>query len=221
LRRSSAVFVADERFKALHTELRKQIGDHVASLLEGETAPDAFGKGFYKLLKDAYDRAAIYGKMKATGIVSSLESAEIKKVDKERWDERKYVNQFIADLEGKYKDLTPEALAKRVAWRADMYADALRGVMNDIWLENLPDDTLVEWVMSDAEHCKTCIAEAGMGARLKSELTRVPGDGSTDCKTNCQCHLEAHVKEERSRITTLGVVKELVVVTITSAPRVA
>lgn len=47
------------------------------------------------------------------------------------------------------------------------------------------------WVLGVTDrHCSDCIAESETGWRRLSQLTRHPGDGSTACLANCQCHLE-------------------------------
>jgi len=46
------------------------------------------------------------------------------------------------------------------------------------------------WVLGAAEHCPDCLDLAGRGWMPIEELEQVPGDGNTQCLTNCQCSLD-------------------------------
>lgn len=48
----------------------------------------------------------------------------------------------------------------------------------------------IQWAgVHDNRECPDCWAEEGRGPRLFSELTRTPGDGSTQCGFSCRCVL--------------------------------
>ena len=51
----------------------------------------------------------------------------------------------------------------------------------------------VEWVLDpDADHCDSCLAQAGMGARAREEVPfpgMQPTIGETNCERYCKCSL--------------------------------
>ena len=54
------------------------------------------------------------------------------------------------------------------------------------------------WMLSPAEHCEDCVALAGEGWKPVTEpfvspstgQIAIPGNGATQCLTNCKCHVE-------------------------------
>lgn len=51
----------------------------------------------------------------------------------------------------------------------------------------------VRWTLGVAEHCPGCVEFAALGWRKVADNPyngAVPGDGTTECVTNCKCHLE-------------------------------
>lgn len=87
------------------------------------------------------------------------------------------------------RETAQDAIERRMA----LYAQRVRGTANSAWLACLPADTRVLWQLGMAEHCDDCLYESAQGWRDRSTLTRVPGDGSTECITNCRCSLVADV----------------------------
>lgn len=77
--------------------------------------------------------------------------------------------------------------------RANMYAGHARTnfweAERDRAVPSSPDMRIVERrMLGIAEHCPTCMRLYDMGWRLIGELP-IPGDGSTECKTNDRCRL--------------------------------
>lgn len=90
---------------------------------------------------------------------------------------------FLADLEdGRYDGADGQALA-----RAQMYTQKYRGTANRAWVETGPEDAEYDWVMRGAEHCVDCPVLASMSPFRKSELAYLPGEGGTQCLTQCKC----------------------------------
>jgi len=83
-----------------------------------------------------------------------------------------------------------EILCGPLIFRALMYSGAAWATF---WLvvEALEvEATEVRWRLTPAEHCDDCLALAARGWMLREQLTQVPGDGQTECLTNCRCYLE-------------------------------
>jgi hypothetical protein len=192
--REAVEAACDEAFRGLHGQVKARVELHAQALSFGKITPEEFEKAMRKEMREAYDSAARFGKAKARGKFESLSAADVRAVDKERREDYKFLKEFVADVRGKYAELSPEERDARIRWRAQMYADALQGEMNDSWAAHMPAGTKFDWVMSPAEHCITCREESAKSALTYKERGRVPGDGSTKCKTNCKCHLRAKVK---------------------------
>lgn len=180
----------DRAFAMLHGRAKAEIKLAAEQLSSGAIRPAAFEWQMQMALRNAYDEAFALGKAKATGAWAELSTPDLAAARQMYRQERVFLRGFLADIRGKYKDLSPELRSARIAWRAQMYADALVGVANRGFVLSSPPGQMVRWVMSEAEHCETCIEEAGRGWRPMNDLTRIPGDGSTACVTNCKCFLE-------------------------------
>ena len=181
---------ATKDFIGLHKQVSKEIEGHAADLLAGRIDDTEFRTRMRASIKPAYEIAAELGKKKARGGDFELSTRDQAAVNRERYDEHKFLDNFVADIQGKYQGLKKAEQKARIEWRAGMYADALQGVANDSFLAHIPEDMMARWVMHPAEHCETCVAEASKGWRLRKDFTRTPGDGSTRCVTNCRCSIE-------------------------------
>lgn len=114
-------------------------------------------------------------------------------------EQQSFWAQFVRDIrQGRYtpRDEGGQAVTKKggealLQARIDLYKRRLIGTANQAWLMVLSRDPSMEarWELGIAEHCIECPREAALGWRLLSSFTRVPGDGSTPCLTNCQCTL--------------------------------
>ena len=181
---------ADKDFLGLHQRLSGEIEVHADDLIAGRITPEEFQRRMRKTMRPAYSQAAELGKKKARGIDAELSERDLAAVNRERYNEHKFLQGFTDDIQGKYAKLPPEKRKARIRWRSGMYADALQGEANDSFLAHLGAGVMVRWLLGPRrEHCATCLHEAGQGWRKKSELRRVPGDGSTLCRTNCGCTL--------------------------------
>lgn len=107
--------------------------------------------------------------------------------------ERQY--QYLAGFAGDVYDLgeAGEEFTSAIIARAKLYAGVslaifYRGIMAQ---EIERGATEVLWVLGIAEHCADCVELAGTGWMPIEDLGgQAPGDGSTACRANCQCHLE-------------------------------
>lgn len=70
--------------------------------------------------------------------------------------------------------------------RTDAYARATRGTANTAFVGvQKPDEELI-WELGFAEHCQSCI-DASKREWTAADAYMHPGDGSTECLTNCKC----------------------------------
>lgn len=75
--------------------------------------------------------------------------------------------------------------------RANLYVGAIRGTANQAFVETGPDDVEYDWKLGGTEqHCEECPQIAALSPYRKDTLFAHPGDGSTPCLGNCDCHLE-------------------------------
>jgi len=89
------------------------------------------------------------------------------------------------------KDQAEEPLTTVVHARAKMYAGAAWALY---WLlthgQKKEKFAWVRWNLAPAEHCDDCLELDARGWMPIEELTQFPGDGTTQCLTNCKCYLE-------------------------------
>jgi hypothetical protein len=86
-----------------------------------------------------------------------------------------------------------ESQLGRIRARAQMYANAGRRTYQQVQEQEAKRSGLTEKrrVLSSAEHCPDCMAQAALGW-VPIDDPRVTGvaDGSTQCFTNCKCSIE-------------------------------
>jgi hypothetical protein len=102
----------------------------------------------------------------------------------------KYLNNFGSYIDG--KRAMGDELTKGILSRAELYAQRGSSLFEAGYIGSLPDDVLVDWLMSPAEHCRTCPIIQGNNPYTKKTLPGMPGEGFhfTECGTNCQCYVE-------------------------------
>jgi len=93
--------------------------------------------------------------------------------------------------------------AEAISARAELYGHALYGTVNRVWAASQSPNTLIWWDLGPNEnHCTQCPIMASNSPYKADELTTFPGDGNTDCVTNCKCTLRTET-EEGPRIWTV------------------
>jgi hypothetical protein len=100
-----------------------------------------------------------------------------------------YLSRFADDIRnGRYgavDDLSTAAIDARIA----LYAAKLRGTATEAFVRaSKPGDTF-RWNLGASEHhCSECPEYDG-GIYTAETLPAIPGDGTTECGTNCKCSL--------------------------------
>jgi hypothetical protein len=175
-------------FAELHQSMGFQIRRLVRQVNANSISQEEWRAGMKSIFADNYREAFRLGKLMNGGeyVLTGTDQARLKALIT---DENKFLARWLKDARTKYLDLPDQTRAARMLWRGELYADALKGVFNEGWLSVVPDLEEILWQTTAAESCPTCIDENAMGWRAASTLTRVPGDGSTICTTNCMCFL--------------------------------
>lgn len=89
----------------------------------------------------------------------------------------------LHDEDGKLRDAALRA-------RANLYTMATRGTAAEAFVDAGDDDEEYIWNLGAVEeHCKDCPEIAALSPFTKETLFAYPGDGSTPCLGNCECHL--------------------------------
>ncbi len=95
-------------------------------------------------------------------------------------------------LEGFYADLVSGKSTGNVALvRAGMYGSAVGAGFASAVAANNSTSKESRWILSNVEHCQTCLQYAGMGWQ-KIGVLPVPlsAEAQTECMSRCQCHAE-------------------------------
>lgn len=81
--------------------------------------------------------------------------------------------------------------AKQIARRATMYINASREAFEKGQYQSIIAAGFIEvfWSLGIAEHCPDCLDQNTVGWRPIADLPFFPGQGSTQCLTNCKCFL--------------------------------
>lgn len=102
-----------------------------------------------------------------------------------------YLRGLVSDiLTGRYTPKEDGTINAALAARLALYAARLRGTALESWLLNLPQATMVRWVLHPAEHCEDCISRAEGSPYDAHTIPWTPSDGSSACGVNCKCTLE-------------------------------
>jgi hypothetical protein len=174
-----------KQFLIEHKNMERAIRFEVGRFQRGEIDAAGWRARMVEIFEDYYREVYRLGKLRAGGDYR-LTPADKEKLRVMLTDERKYLARWIKDAQSKYLGLPEDKREAKMQWRGGLYADALQGVFNAGWLSQIPSTEEVLWVTNPiAEHCTTCIEEAGMGWRRPEQLTRVPSDGTSICRTNC------------------------------------
>lgn len=140
------------------------------------------------VLKSAYRKAYDLG-TSASGIGREFPGMlDHQGVDEKRFvdnvfsQEQKYFNKFLADL------ARGESIS-RAEVRVRNYANAIRSVYEASRTVQLPDDTLIYWVLQSKNPCPECRLMHRNSPFTKNTLPTTPKSGSTRCLSFCYCKL--------------------------------
>ncbi len=144
-----------------------------------------------KLIRQTYEAAFTAGK-RSGGNLFAITDADRKAIQKTRYDEFKYLEKFMADMDRGGGVMDYEK-------RMDYYAKAARELY---WLgfvrADMDPSREIDWRLGQAEHCQTCLDAASGSPYTAKEFWDklaskgiLPQSGKLDCLGyKCQCHLE-------------------------------
>jgi len=140
-----------------------------------------------RLIKDLHVTSAVIGK---GGNWAAMTQADWGYTGSQCKKQYRFLHKFAGDIFAHVeagKDLTTLIHA-----RAKMYGGAGTETFYRFIHGDAVDKGAIEvlWNLTPAEHCPDCLDLAGRGWIPIEELTQVPGDGQTQCLTNCKCYLE-------------------------------
>lgn len=150
---------------------------------------EKFIERFAALLLRAHARAAAYGRQHA-GDPRALNEGDRALAATIMKNQAEYLQRFLQDIkDGRYTD--PEGIPRvRLLWnRMDLYIDRLVGTTHQAFVY-ADVDHLFWWRLGMAEHCEDCPRIAAASPYRGHQLPAFPGDGTTQCRTQCHCYLE-------------------------------
>lgn len=179
----------------LFQTLRDDLHDIARQYGKGRLTAHEFGDEVYALLPIAHSQAAYYGRRLA-GISGAFDEDDVRFGLHAAEEQEEFLQGFTDDLSrGRYLALnnaTRQMLpnVKAIESRLTLYAMAVAGTANEAWTEAMPLDTLFDWRdVRDAAECPDCEKWALQGPYDRESLPAIPGDGTSQCKTNCRCEL--------------------------------
>lgn len=197
---------ADQRRKLYGTALLAAISlfnAHALSLTtsyaHAEIDAQAWAASYVSLLVDLHTHASFAGRGVGATITGtetpSMGFADEAYATAVSAEQAPFVAKFRRDLEeGRYNDPeTKEVDPERCLSRIELYGDRAHGTAYEACVGTLGIEDEIYWRLSDGageKHCKSCPAWASAGPYSRFSLPAVPGDGKSECGTNCLCHLE-------------------------------
>lgn len=136
-------------------------------------------------IKDSYIQEYLFGK----GGLEQMTQADWGSIGGMLAEQYRYLDNFARQIaDGTVTESQIVARARMYARSAkESFARAQRHVAMDRGM------TQVKWVLHPAEHCRDCIAFAGLNwQNIEDDPYRgaIPGSGHTECLVNCACSLD-------------------------------
>lgn len=176
-------------FLALLQKLFRRDVEHLAELLiAGEVALDTWQQRMKERIKELHMSSIVAAR---GGDWAAITDEDWQAVNEEIEKQYQYLAGFATDVYD--KDEAGEEFTSAIIARAKLYAGvALAIFYRSIMAQEIERGAKeILWVLGIAEHCADCVELAGTGWMPIQDLGgQVPGDGSTACRANCQCHLE-------------------------------
>jgi hypothetical protein len=156
-------------------------------LTSGDVDVQGFSRASTRLLRDAFGITFSLGALSVDPF-HTLTLRDIRVINSEIDDQRKFLRGFAKDIAGGFYVLDPVE-------RAGLYLQSLRGMFELGRIEALPPGPY-DWDLGDTEHCVPCV-QASLGGPYQREpqsnlglpsLPGVPGSGDV-CRglTRCGC----------------------------------
>lgn len=180
----------DKQFTAFVNRARRGVEELGERLANFELTQKEYIEALTNLLHKGHAEAAFMGRQLG-GDLSPFE------LDDERWadlvmrGEADFLAGFLADLDsGRYTDFEEQVYkTAQINARGKLYTGKFRGTANETFVvTSEPDDSFM-WHQLTIEPCVDCPRLEAGSPYLASSLPSYPGDGKTQCRTNCGCVL--------------------------------
>ncbi len=96
----------------------------------------------------------------------------------------------LRQKDDRYFDEDGNLREDQVLRRMQMYQGKMRGTANLGFVNGSPVELTWNWRLGTKEHCEDCLYFASLSPYLASEIVAHPGDCSTACLFECDCHWE-------------------------------
>lgn len=179
----------DSQFLRLSRSVRKALWDLCEKIFLREITPEEFANRASAILQEGHAMAARFGRVRA-GVPGPLSAEDRFIADLVMQGESTFLRRFADDLASdRYIGADGEYVRAPVTQRAQLYAARMRGTANDAFVGSSNPETLFEWILIAEDNCADCPLIAGGGPYTAATLPSKPGDGRTQCITNCKCIL--------------------------------
>lgn len=180
-------------FLGLQRERAIRIIDQLA---RGKIDPREFGERLKKILVSGHADAWALGRMRAGDLSPFSIEDHLRGLGIADGDDD-FLLGFVDDLvngkgKGKnpvlYRDEDGNWQVQSVAGRTGQYLYKFRGTANEAFTQSGADTDEYAWKMGAKEHCEDCPQLEALNPYTKDTMMHQPGDGSTECNTNCGCY---------------------------------
>jgi hypothetical protein len=171
----------------------------ILAFLRGQSTVALLTYNLTNALIDAHAHAAYLGRRLVLGNTSPYGQSDRLRGAVAMAGQVPFLQRLVSDLQtGTRYPLTPEgALPGVLTARLTLYAKRLRGTANEAWLESQTAGTMIIWQLGSTErHCGDCPSLAAGSPYHAQLLLQTPGDGSTQCGSNCDCSIMTTTGEE-------------------------
>jgi len=139
-------------------------------------------------LRRLYHQAYILGLRGSSAALSA--DQDLLSIEDRRWvdsavnHEMRYLNRFLDQAFN--NELTPS----QIQARTQMYMNTIKSVYDSGRVIGSSASSLIYWVYNpEAHHCNSCLYLRDNSPYTKRTLPTTPRSGSTECLSNCKCHL--------------------------------
>lgn len=185
----------DSQFRKVLLGWRKAVAELQGRWEAGDLTPQEFADRLFGLLVDAHTDAWVMGRQRG-GILAARHDTDLLNGRSRAALELDYLAGLVgrlSDRTGRYFDSDGNVMSGRLAADLDLYVRKIRGTATEAFVDVGDGEDEYDWILGITEfHCDDCPAIAAASPYRRDELYTMPGQGDTQCITNCLCHLVRH-----------------------------
>lgn len=162
----------------------------ITSRLATELIPaDDWADFFKAILFNGHTQAAMMGRRLAGDEWPMLEDDRIRGLAAADADDN-FLNRFLGDIKtGRYTDDEGALKQAQVMNRGGLYLKKMRVTASEAFVDAGEPDEEYIWKLGLNDHCADCPRLAALSPFTPDTLFAHPGDGDTECLSNCNCVL--------------------------------